>query len=67
MRLIKQRGGGGREEEHACTKLTTAVSGRPANIWFTPDGVVVDLRVYRCWNGGLCGGQSRGFPLPPPL
>ena len=34
---------------------------------FTPDGVLVDLRVCGYWNGGLCDGQPRGFPLPPPL
>ena len=36
-------------------------------MWFTPDGVVVDLRVYGCWNGGLYDGQPRGFSLPSPL
>ena len=28
------------------------IIGRPANTEFAPDGVVVDLRVYGCWNGG---------------
>ena len=28
------------------------IIGRPANTEFAPDGVVVDLRMYGCWNGG---------------
>ena len=49
---MQKRGGGGREDVHTYTKSTTVVSGRPANTEFAPDGVVVDLRVYGCWNGG---------------
>ena len=49
---MQKRGGGGREDVHTYTKSTTVVSGRPANTEFAPDGVVVDLRVYGCGNGG---------------
>ena len=49
---MQKRGGGGREDVHTYTKSTSVVSGRPANTEFAPDGVVIDLRVYGCWNGG---------------
>ena len=40
--------------------------GRPANMWFTPDGVVADLLVYGWWNGG-CVMVSPGVSPCPPL
>jgi len=63
---INQRGGWDREAEHGCTKSTTAVSGGPANLWFTPDALVDDLLVHGCWNRGCVMISPGVSPCLPP-